>query len=159
MLVYLINTLKQTIRNDMNIKSLLFRQLEKHEIPLANQFYKRVYKKGVANKSEQVFVLKDKQIYCAARLKEGEDYLLLTGVACDPHVRRQGLASLLIRQLLQKQYKYPIYCFPYPDLQHFYLQLGFTQCAIEELPDTLASRYQRYNQRTPLLCMVKRKIN
>ena len=134
--------------------SLLFCQLEKQQTPLVNQFYKRVYKKGMANKSDQVFVLKDQEIKCAARLKEIQGSLLLTGVACTPESRGKGLASFLISNILNLRTQ-AIYCFPYPHLEIFYQQLGFTCCEPEQLPEALNARYQGYNSRKPLLCMVK----
>jgi len=87
----------------MIANSLLFCQLEKQQTPLVNQFYKRVYKKGMANKSDQVFVLKDQEIRCAARLKAIQGALLLTGVACAIEYRGKGLASLLINNILNLQ--------------------------------------------------------
>ena len=137
----------------MDLNSLQFSQLQKEHIPLVNQFYKQVYKKGLANKSEQVFVLKTNQILCAARLKEVQGSLLLTGVACLEEYRKQGLASLLITHLLTTQQQC-IYCFPYPHLQTFYQKLGFTLYPPEQLPEKLGLQYQRYNSRKALLCMV-----
>lgn len=137
----------------MDINSLQCSQLQKEHIPLVNQFYKQVYKKGLANKSEQVFVLKTTQILCAARLKEVQGSLLLTGVACLEEHRKQGLASLLITHLLTTQQQC-IYCFPYPHLQTFYQKLGFTLYPPEQLPEKLGIQYQRYNSRKTLLCMV-----
>ena len=134
--------------------SLLFCQLEKQQTPLANQFYKRVYKKGVASKSDQVFVLKDQEIRCAARLKEEQGKLLLTGVACAIDFRGKGLASLLITKILSRQTQ-DIYCFPYPHLKNFYQHLGFIFCEPEQLPEALNIKYQRYNSRKPLICMMK----
>ena len=137
----------------MDTNSLQFSQLQKEHIPLVNQFYKQVYKKGLANKSEQVFVLKTNQILCAARLKEVQGSLLLTGVACLEAHRKQGLASLLITHLLTTQQQ-SIYCFPYPHLQVFYEKLGFTLYQPAQLPEELGVKYQRYNSRKPLLCMI-----
>jgi len=134
--------------------SLIFSQLEKQQIPLVNQFYKHVYKKGLANKSEQVFVLRNEQIHCAARLKEVQGALLLTGVACAVESRGKGLASLLINNILSLQTQ-DIYCFPYPHLEMFYQHLGFSCCDPKRLPEALYTSYQRYNSRKPLLCMVK----
>ncbi|TEW52781.1 GNAT family N-acetyltransferase [Psychromonas algicola] len=138
----------------MIANSLLFCQLEKQQTPLVNQFYKRVYKKGMANKSDQVFVLKDQEIRCAARLKAIQGALLLTGVACAIEYRGKGLASLLINNILNLQTQ-DIYCFPYPHLETFYQHLGFTCCEPEQLPEILNAKYQGYNSRKLLLCMVK----
>jgi len=139
----------------MMLNALLFFQLEKHQIPLVNQFYKQTYKKGQANKSEQVFVAKDSTIKCAARLKDVDGDLLLTGVACAEESRRQGIAHSLVTHILRLQTQ-DIYCFPYPHLHDFYQRVGFVTCTAAQLPPPLQARYQRYHDRKPLLCMVKR---
>lgn len=138
----------------MDVTSLQFEQLDKTQIPLVNRFYKLVYKKGIAKKSDQVFVLRNHQhdIVCAARIKQVDQAYLLTGVATKPDVREKGLASRLIKQLLAQQTQ-PIYCFLYPHLQQFYQQLGFKLCFVDALPEILQQRYLRYCQRKPLLIM------
>lgn len=138
----------------MSANSLLFCQLDKQQIPLVNQFYKRAYKKGLANKSDQVFVLRNEKIRCAARLKEVHGALLLTGVGCAVESRGKGLASSLINSILSLQTQ-TIYCFPYPHLHKLYQNSGFTVCKPEQLPKALHTRYQAYNSRKALLCMVK----
>jgi len=137
----------------MDIKSLQFCLLAKQQIPLVNQFYKQVYKKGLANKNDQVFVLKTTDIICAARIKLVHGHHLLTGVACAQARRKQGFASLLLNYLLSQQ-KGTIYCFPYPHLQGFYEQQGFQLITADLLPVALREQYQRYNSRKPLLCMM-----
>jgi len=138
----------------MDVKALQCSELDGVQIPLVNQFYKQVYKKGLANKSEQVFVIKTTQIVCAARLKKVNNDKLLTGVACHPDYRHQGLASQLIQYILELQTEV-IYCFPYPHLQDFYHQLGFQLLPLEQLPTKLAAQYSRYNSRKPLLSMCR----
>ncbi|MDA7746970.1 GNAT family N-acetyltransferase [Psychromonas sp.] len=138
----------------MDLNTLQFKQLDRLEIPLVNHFYKQVYKKGLANKSDQVFVLKKQTILCAARLKEIQGECLLTGVACAPEARKKGLASLLINKIINQQ-EQKIYCFPYPHLQHFYQQLGFELYDASLLPEKLAFQYQSYIKSKPLLCMLK----
>ena len=131
-----------------------FIELEKVKYPLVNQFYKRVYKKGIAGKNEAVFILKnEQQIICSAKLKSIEQELLLTGVACDSHYQHQGYASLLVTKLLQIQ-EQSIYCFPYPHLKGFYQQLGFTLLTLEEAPKPIQQRFTRYLQHRELLLMV-----
>jgi len=137
----------------MTLNSLQFIELPKQQFPLVNRFYKQVYKQSVANKAEQVFVLKAPHIICAARIKTVQSYLFLTGVACDTCYRGQGLASLLISRLLTLQTQ-PIYCFPYSHLQKLYQQQGFTEINPTLLPALLGVQYQRYSQQKTLLCMV-----
>ena len=128
--------------------------LEKVKYPLVNQFYKRVYKKGIAGKNEAVFILKnERQIICSAKLKSIETSLLLTGVACDPDYQHQGYASQLVKQLLSKQQE-SIFCFPYPHLEAFYQQLGFNHLPVDQAPEAIQTRILRYRQHRDLLLMV-----
>ncbi|MCP4323086.1 MAG: GNAT family N-acetyltransferase [Psychromonas sp.] len=138
----------------MTDSSCRFIELERVKIPLVNQFYKRVYKKGIAGKNEAVFIIKDNlQIICSARLKTIEAELLLTGVACDPLFQSQGYASSLIRQLLAKRDQ-SVYCFPYAHLKAFYLRLGFVLISTEEVPEAIHNRFERYQQHRDLLLMI-----
>jgi predicted GNAT family N-acyltransferase len=100
--------------------------------------------------------LADQVFLCAARLKEVQSRLLLTGVACAEEFRGKGLASLLINNIISTQQQ-DIYCFPYPHLQTFYEKLGFIACLPEQLPEALLNQYQAYTRHNPLLCMVKCK--
>lgn len=137
----------------MQTSDLQFVALEKRKLPLVNQFYKRVYKKGIASKGDAVFVLQDKTIICAAKLKNIGEQLLLTGVACDEQYRGNGHASLLINKVMQLQAE-PIYCFPYPHLRNFYLALGFLDLDSNLAPEAVADRFQRYSKNRALLLMV-----
>ena len=131
-----------------------FIELEKVKYPLVNQFYKRVYKKGIAGKNETVFIIKNEHhIICSAKLKSIHESVLLTGVACDEKFQHQGYASLLVKLLLEKQQQ-PIFCFPYPHLEGFYLQLGFCHITVDEAPDSIQTRILRYRQHRELLLMV-----
>lgn len=141
----------------MQASNYHFIELEKLKYPLVNQFYKRVYKKGIAGKNEAVFIFKNEQeIICSAKLKSIEGDLLLTGVACDSQYQHQGYASRLIKQIVDKQQQ-AIFCFPYPHLKDFYLRLGFSLLSVEEAPNIISQRFLRYLQHRELLLMVCKK--
>ena len=137
----------------MQLSDCQFIELETVKLPLVNQFYKRVYKKGVASKDETVFILKDKEIICSAKLKTIDKKLLLTGVACDPEFRGEGYASQLIKQLLLLQ-EQPVYCFPYAHLQPFYSQLGFIEADSQSVPEIISQKFYTYSKNRDLLLMV-----
>ena len=145
-------------RKNMIVPDYDFIELEKIKYPLVNQFYKRVYKKGLADKSETVFILKNNQaIICSAKLKPLTGDLLLTGVACDEQYQHQGHATRLVEALLKTQNQ-PIYCFPYPYLEGFYLRLGFTHLALDKTPDNIQKRFLDYQKHRQLLLMVFKQI-
>lgn len=138
------------------MKNLQFIELEKIKYPLVNQFYKQVYKKGIATKNESVFILWQKEIICSAKLKKLDDHLLLTGVACLPEFRSQGYASLLLQKLLHLQ-EQAVYCFPYSHLEPFYKKLGFVTLNTSDCPDIIGTRFNKYSQNRSLLLMVYSK--
>ena len=138
------------------MKNPQFIELEKIKYPLVNQFYKQVYKKGIASKNESVFILWQKEIICSAKLKKLESHLLLTGVACLPEFRSQGYASLLIKKLLHLQQQ-AVYCFPYAHLELFYKKLGFVTLDTNDCPEIIRARFNKYRQNRELLLMVYSK--
>ncbi len=138
----------------MTDSTIYFIELEKLKFPLVNQFYKRVYKKGIAGKNEAVFILRNsQQIICSAKLKSIEENLVLTGVACDPDEQHQGYASRLVKQLIAQRSQ-SIYCFPYAHLEHFYLSLGFLLLPLAQAPEAIQVRFTRYQQHRDLLLMI-----
>ena len=137
----------------MSDKKLQFLELEEIKYPLVNQFYKRVYKKGLARKNEAVFVLKNIRIVCSGKLKRLDQQRLLTGIACDPDYRGQGYASLLITKILQQQQQ-TIYCFSYAHLQAFYSRLGFVRTDPQTAPEIIRKTYSSYSKTRALLLMV-----
>lgn len=136
----------------MSDQNLQFIELEEIKYPLVNQFYKRVYKKGLARKNEAVFVIKNPEIICSGKLKRLDQQLLLTGIACDPDYRGEGYASLLIKKMLHLQQQ-EVYCFPYQHLLKFYTQLGFV--CVEPLlaPDVISNKFKSYSKNKTLLLM------
>ena len=139
--------------DNLQPSDLQFIELEKLKLPLVNQFYKRVYKKGLASKDEAVFILKGKEIICSGKLKTLGNQLLLTGVACDAKFRGQGYASLLIEKILLVQ-KQPVYCFPYAHLQAFYSRLGFVHVDTQMPPEIIKKKFYSYSKNRELLLMV-----
>lgn len=137
----------------MQPSDLQFIELEKAQLPLLNQFYKRVYKKGRASKDERLFILKEKEIICGGKVKTLDKQHLLTGVACAPELRGQGYASRLIEKILLLQ-EQPLYCFPYAHLQPFYARIGFVDADRQRTPDIIKQKFHSYSKNRELLLMV-----
>ena len=129
-----------------------FIELQPIQFPLANSFYKRIYKKGMAHKNERVFVIKENDIICAGKLKQLDGHLLLTGIACDPNYRHQGYGSQLIKHIQALQHS--LYCFPYPHLHDFYSKLGFIQANPDTVPTIIHQKFTAYTKNRTLLLMV-----
>ena len=76
--------------------------------------------------------------------------LWLTGLFVDPQLRGQGVAGRLIDAALQHAGG-PTWLFCHPDLAPFYQRLGFHMAG--QLPETLASRLQRYQRSKRLVAL------
>ncbi|MEH6453432.1 MAG: hypothetical protein V7782_10395 [Psychromonas sp.] len=139
-------------RSILQKSEIQFIALEKIKYPLINQFYKQFYKKGLASKDEDVFILKHHSIVSSVKLKKIEQSLLLSAVVTATNERGKGYASLLIKTLLQ-QSSTAIYCFPYLHLELFYQQFGFKQLPIEQVPKAVSKQFNRYNNKQSLLLM------
>ncbi|WP_336333967.1 GNAT family N-acetyltransferase [Pseudomonas putida] len=74
----------------------------------------------------------------------------LTGLFVDPQRRSQGVAGHLIEAALA-QAGGPTWLFCHPDLAPFYLRLGFDMAG--QLPESLASRLQRYQRSKRLVAL------
>ena len=138
------------------MNDLIFEKIDKIQIPVINQFYKAHYKKGLAKKSDWVFTIRlasSNQLVACAKIKHIEDQMLLTGVVCDPAFQHQGIASYLIKEIqtfIDEDSK-PLYCFPYPHLEIFYLRLGFIQST--KAQQSIKSLHQTYTVNKPLLLL------
>jgi N-acetylglutamate synthase-like GNAT family acetyltransferase len=116
------------------------------QLPLVNKFYKANRARGKAKGNEQVWVTKqEQQIVAAARIADicGCDFL--TGVQVAQGFDGQGIASRLITQMLNTQQKC-CYTFPYNHLMQWYEKLGFVTVAVEDLPNPLQMRFDRYTR-------------
>lgn len=136
----------------MQDSDVQFFMLDKIKYPWVNQFYKRVYKKGVASNDQRVFVLQKNAIICSAKLVPLDKQLLLTGVVCDPSYRGQGYAPLLIAKVLALQTQ-PVYCFSYDRLTSFYLRQGFVAVDAQTVPANIREKFHCYGKKKRLQLM------
>lgn len=141
--------------NKMN-SQLSFEEVDKIQYPLINQFYKKHYKKGIAKKSDRVFVIRRlpfNLVIACAKIKRVETQNLLTGVVCDPEFQHRGVASYLVREIqnISKVENATLYCFPYFHLHEFYKRLGFSDSTSPN--DAIKSSHQKYNENRPLLLL------
>ncbi len=74
----------------------------------------------------------------------------LTGLLVTPSQRHQGLATRLVTQAMAIC-EGPVWLFCEPKLRIFYQQLGFSEPTA--LPESLASRLQRYNRNKALMAL------
>jgi len=137
----------------MNLEQLSFMRRQGLDLPLANQFYKRVDKRLKARADEIVWLAYlDGQAVAALRLRalvSGEH--LITGVLVDPNWRCRGVAHALLQAARIDFSRNYTYLFCEPQLAPLYTKVGFTLVQKSEMPDPLIGRWQAYQRKTPEL--------
>ena len=115
------------------------------EIPLANKFYRKHGFRGKAKRHESCAVVKnnDKQIIACGYLRDYNIFKLLSGVAVDSAVQRQGVARLLLEFMAQR-FDHLTYTFPYEHLAPFYASIGSQAVSIEQVDTSVDELYSRY---------------
>ncbi|MFT5452193.1 MAG: N-acetylglutamate synthase-like GNAT family acetyltransferase [Enterobacterales bacterium] len=115
------------------------------EIPLANKFYRKHGFRGKAKRYGSCAVVKDndKQIIACAYLRNYNTFNLLSGVAVDSAVQRQGIARLLLEFMTQR-FDQLTFTFPYENLLPFYASIGFEIVAIEQVETSVSELYGSY---------------
>lgn len=131
------------------------------QYPLVNRFYKQCGYRVNCGRLEQVYSLRDMhsvELHAAVRFLSQENYWLLRNLCVVTHRRGQGLARLLLGQILQLTWQpetaVGCYCFSLGHLQTFYESLGFQTMLPEQTPAAIAESYQRYSQHQPHLVLM-----
>lgn len=126
------------------------RLLSRHELPLANKFYKVHQPSMRAHGDERVWLLQDESVLGAVRLKPIGDGHWLTGLYVVPQRRGEGLALRLLEDVLACHGR-PVWLFCSPDLAGLYRQVGFLEA--KALPGELEERLERYRRHQQLIAL------
>ena len=115
------------------------------EIPLANKFYRKHGFRGKAKRHESCAVIKDNnnQIVACGYLRDYNNFNLLSGVAVDKVIQKQGIARLLIEFMTQR-FDQLTFTFPYEHLTPFYTSIGFQVISIEQVDTSVNELYSTY---------------
>ncbi|MGB5958442.1 GNAT family N-acetyltransferase [Pseudomonas sp.] len=100
----------------------------------------------------ELWVARAPGIIAGLSLSAVGDGFWLTGLFVDPQRRSQGVAGRLLEAALA-QAGGPTWLFCHPDLVPFYQRLGFDMAG--QLPESLASRLQRYQRSKRLVALVR----
>ncbi|UTA47861.1 GNAT family N-acetyltransferase [Simiduia sp. 21SJ11W-1] len=137
----------------MNLNELQFSRRQGLDVPIANQFYKRVDKRLKARADDVVWTAQHQgQTVAALRLRPlptGDH--LLTGVLVDPEFRTRGIAKRLLAEASIDFSRRYLYLFCEPQLAPLYNTAGFVQVQKIDMPDHLVGRWQAYQRKTPEL--------
>lgn len=111
--------------------------------PLADKFYRSQRSAMRAKADGQTWVAADRAIVAALCLHKVEHGHWLTSLLVATTQRKQGVARQLIEAALA-DCSTPVWLFCEPQLNDFYLRLGFIPCT--DLPQALAERLARYRR-------------
>lgn len=124
---------------------IVIKQLESIKTPLVNKFYTQHKARGRANKQDQIWVAyHNNNMIAACRLQNKVSFLFLSTVFVAPAYRSKGVATTLLRTLLNEQAE-PVYTFAYQSLTDFYHTLGFNQVLTYTAP--LLALFDAYKHR------------
>ncbi|MDP9541255.1 GNAT family N-acetyltransferase [Pseudomonas putida] len=117
---------------------------------MLEHFYRQHGSRMRAASDAELWVARAPGIIAGLSLSAVGEGLWLTGLFVDPQQRGQGVAGRLIDAALQHAGG-PTWLFCHPDLAPFYQRLGFHMAG--QLPETLASRLQRYQRSKRLVAL------
>lgn len=119
--------------------------------PLVKKFYKANGHKGHPRGGEQVFALyQETEMVAAVRLcplPNSDDGRLLRSLWVARKHREQGVGSLFLALLTPELKRAPVWCYPYPHLESFYLRSGFVPAEAAQTPTSVTEPWQRYQQK------------
>ncbi|MDP3995706.1 MAG: GNAT family N-acetyltransferase [bacterium] len=90
----------------------------------------------------QFLIAKDKnEIIGCIRIKEMKDCLELGSLVVSPEHRDKGIGSRLIKNILVKDRRRPIYLLCFAKMASFYSKAGFNKISVNFLPKTFKDEY------------------
>ncbi|MRI34856.1 hypothetical protein EOPP23_17910 [Endozoicomonas sp. OPT23] len=126
---------------------MILEELDSVQFPLANRFFKANGHKGKARSDERVLILRDNgNIVAALRACPKKQGYLLRSVWVAINRRGEGLGSLLTEKAL-KRLNSDCWCYPYPHLQSFYENTGFSLQETDQVPEDIAVPFENYRNK------------
>ncbi|WP_038176160.1 GNAT family N-acetyltransferase [Vibrio pacinii] len=136
------------------MNTLQIETLDPIKLPLVARLYKAHYPAGKAKKDELTIVgYHQSQMVALVRLRNVEQYRLLTGMLVVPDYRQHGFGHQLMAFCQQQVLKVGDYCFAYQHLEGFYAQHGFQTTDWMALPNNLKPLFERYSRTKSLVAM------
>lgn len=131
------------------LNECVFKRVDELRLPLVNRFYASCNYNVKCGRHDRVYSLSHQgNIVAAARLMpHPQGYFLLRNLCVAPEVRKQGVATCLLTRILADlvaiNNDVSCYCYALPHLQSFYLALGFTHLALDQVPQAVAETHLR----------------
>ncbi len=90
----------------------------------------------------QFLVAKDKnEIIGCVRIKELKDCLELGTLVVLPKYRNKSIGSKLVKSILAKDKRRPIYLLCFTEMASFYSKAGFVKISVNSIPETFRDEY------------------
>ena len=120
--------------------------VEPLRFPLVNRFYKAAGDRSRAKGDDRVWVVRDGMDMVAALrlIPVAPEAWLLRSMCVEPVRRRQGIGLYLLKSIQNELDEKDTYCYPFSHLKYFYGQVGFVERSPAEVPEWIATPYERY---------------
>jgi len=135
---------------------LEFKQADQYSLPLIKQFYKKNGMRAHAPKGDLIFTAsQNNKIVAALRLHPVQDHYLLRSMCVASELRHQGIGSALLQHLQTTLSEIECYSFPFSHLIDFYKRANFTAWDINDAPQAITDKYNRYINSGKKICLMK----
>ncbi|WP_373185671.1 GNAT family N-acetyltransferase [Halopseudomonas sp.] len=124
--------------------------LDPAERALADQFYRLHGSQMKTRPAHKVWAIRGESLQACLCLQPIANGHWLTSLFVDPALRGQGLAGYLLEHACASL-EGSVWLFCHPGLEHLYARHGFAVCP--ELPESLASKLQRYQRNKALIAL------
>lgn len=127
----------------MNAQDFIIETLKPEQFAQAQAFYALMdYDYPISPDSRVVVARQGTHIYAVVRISPEEGVDVLRGFMVHPDAQRQGLGTLMLRELETSMGVLTCYCLPHSWLDGFYSQIGFETIPANQLPPGLYRRWQ-----------------
>ena len=116
-------------------------------LPQVKRFFREHGFRPQAPRGDDIYIaLQGRKLLAALRLSPQQDSWLLRSMCVHRDFRHQGIGRFMLEQMQTNLQRYNCYCFPYAHLKDFYQRAGFVSIDAQQLPESLADRYNAYQQ-------------
>ena len=123
----------------------------------AEKFYRSVgYMSPIEPESQVVSASINSEFLGVVRLIVEDGHLVLRGMMIAPTHQRNGIGSLMLKELEKHIGSQDCYCLPHGWLEGFYGQIGFVKINDDQAPRHLQDRLKENRTRHPKLIAMKR---
>lgn len=124
--------------------SAIIRFAEINEYPEILTHYEACNYHGGVHDTDKIVIAVDGQVIGAVRICFEHGIKVLRGMQIKPALQKKGIGSAMLKFLADHLDMDGCYCLPYKHLKLFYGAIGFEEISIEDAPEFLAERLEKY---------------